>query len=118
MDLQEMTTTLPTKTDRNPANAAVSIQDVDFCYGDKLALKKVNLDIPLHHVTAFIGPSGCGKSTLLRMVAGLESVIQQRIGMKSLGFGADVKKRAEKKSDPFGEEFDDGGIPHLAMKTY
>ncbi len=30
--------------------------------------------------------------------AGLESVIQQRIGMKSLGFGADVKKRAEKKT--------------------
>jgi len=25
--------------------------------------------------------------------AGLDSVIQQRIGMKSLGFGADVKKR-------------------------
>jgi ATP-dependent Clp protease ATP-binding subunit ClpX len=29
--------------------------------------------------------------------AGLDSVIQQRIGMKSLGFGADVKKRTEKK---------------------
>jgi ATP-dependent Clp protease ATP-binding subunit ClpX len=29
--------------------------------------------------------------------AGLESVIQQRIGMKSLGFGADIKKRQEKK---------------------
>jgi len=29
--------------------------------------------------------------------AGLDSIIQQRIGMKSLGFGADVKKRAEKK---------------------
>lgn len=29
--------------------------------------------------------------------AGLDNVIQQRIGMKSLGFGADVKKRAEKK---------------------
>jgi ATP-dependent Clp protease ATP-binding subunit ClpX len=29
--------------------------------------------------------------------AGLESVIQQRIGMKSLGFGADIKKREEKK---------------------
>ena len=29
--------------------------------------------------------------------AGLENVIQQRIGMKSLGFGADVKKRTEKK---------------------
>jgi ATP-dependent Clp protease ATP-binding subunit ClpX len=30
--------------------------------------------------------------------AGLDSVIQQRIGMKNLGFGADVKKRAEKKT--------------------
>jgi len=29
--------------------------------------------------------------------AGLDSVIQQRIGKKSLGFGADVKKRSEKK---------------------
>lgn len=29
--------------------------------------------------------------------AGLDGVIQQRIGMKSLGFGADVKKRTEKK---------------------
>ena len=29
--------------------------------------------------------------------AGLDNVIQQRIGMKSLGFGADVKKRTEKK---------------------
>jgi len=30
--------------------------------------------------------------------AGLDNVIQQRIGMKSLGFGADVKKRSEKKT--------------------
>ena len=29
--------------------------------------------------------------------AGLDSVIQQRVGMKNLGFGADVKKRSEKK---------------------
>lgn len=29
--------------------------------------------------------------------AGLDSVIQQRIGKKTLGFGADVKKRSEKK---------------------
>jgi len=29
--------------------------------------------------------------------AGLEAVIQQRIGKKSLGFGADIKKREEKK---------------------
>lgn len=30
--------------------------------------------------------------------AGLDNVIQQRIGVKTLGFGAEVKKRSEKKS--------------------
>ncbi|HEU0265801.1 MAG TPA: ATP-dependent Clp protease ATP-binding subunit ClpX [Geobacterales bacterium] len=30
--------------------------------------------------------------------AGLENLIQQRIGVKTLGFGAEVKKKAEKKS--------------------
>ena len=35
-------------------------------YGEVLALKDINLDIPANQVTAIIGPSGCGKSTLLR----------------------------------------------------
>ena len=30
--------------------------------------------------------------------AGLDNIIQQRIGVKTLGFGADVKKKIEKKS--------------------
>ncbi|MCA0175043.1 MAG: phosphate ABC transporter ATP-binding protein PstB [Proteobacteria bacterium] len=44
----------------------VSVRDLDFYYGGFHALKRINLDLPLHKVTAFIGPSGCGKSTLLR----------------------------------------------------
>ncbi len=35
-------------------------------YGEKLALKGVDLDLPTNQVTALIGPSGCGKSTFLR----------------------------------------------------
>ena len=35
-------------------------------YGNVLALRDINLNIPSHRVTAIIGPSGCGKSTLLR----------------------------------------------------
>ena len=35
-------------------------------YGDALALKDVDLNVPANRVTAIIGPSGCGKSTLLR----------------------------------------------------
>jgi len=46
----------------------IEVKDLDFFYGRFHALKKVNLTIPEHRVTAFIGPSGCGKSTLLRTI--------------------------------------------------
>ena len=44
----------------------LSVRNLNFYYGNFLALKNINLDIPENKVTAFIGPSGCGKSTLLR----------------------------------------------------
>lgn len=42
----------------------MSVKDLDLFYGDKQALKKINMDIKENKVTALIGPSGCGKSTL------------------------------------------------------
>ncbi len=39
---------------------------VSVFYGEKQALKEVDIDIRSDEVTAFIGPSGCGKSTFLR----------------------------------------------------
>ncbi len=44
----------------------LQVRDLDLYYGEKQALKKINMRIPRQRVTAFIGPSGCGKSTLLR----------------------------------------------------
>ncbi len=35
-------------------------------YGQKVAIKDVDIDIHTNQVTALIGPSGCGKSTFLR----------------------------------------------------
>jgi phosphate transport system ATP-binding protein len=46
----------------------VSIRNLNFYYGDQLALKNVSLPLCAKKVTAFIGPSGCGKSTLLRVL--------------------------------------------------
>jgi phosphate transport system ATP-binding protein len=43
-----------------------SVENVDFYYGQKRALKSINLAIAEKTATAFIGPSGCGKTTLLR----------------------------------------------------
>jgi phosphate transport system ATP-binding protein len=44
----------------------LAVKDLNLFYGDKQALRDINLSIPRQRVTAFIGPSGCGKSTLLR----------------------------------------------------
>jgi len=45
---------------------SLRVRDLHLYYGEKEALKGINLAIPKQKVTAFIGPSGCGKSTLLR----------------------------------------------------
>jgi len=44
----------------------IDVRDLNLYYGDKQALRDINLAISEKKVTAFIGPSGCGKSTLLR----------------------------------------------------
>jgi phosphate transport system ATP-binding protein len=46
----------------------VTVQNLDFYYGDNRALKDINVSLYHGRVTAFIGPSGCGKSTLLRIL--------------------------------------------------
>ena len=44
----------------------IEVKDFNLYYGEKQALKNINMTVPEKRVTAFIGPSGCGKSTLLR----------------------------------------------------
>ena len=46
----------------------IVVKDVDLFYGEKHALKKINMSIPENKITAFIGPSGCGKSTFLKIL--------------------------------------------------
>lgn len=48
------------------ARLRADVRGLNFYYGEKRALKNINLQIADRAVTAFIGPSGCGKSTLLR----------------------------------------------------
>ncbi|MBL8669791.1 MAG: phosphate ABC transporter ATP-binding protein [Alphaproteobacteria bacterium] len=65
---------------RNGSNGShktkITAKDVNVFYGEKHALKGVNIDIPECAVTAFIGPSGCGKSTFLRCINRMNDVIE------------------------------------------
>ena len=53
----------------------VQSRDVNVYYGEKHALKHVDLDVYENEVTALIGPSGCGKSTFLRCLNRMNDVI-------------------------------------------
>ena len=53
----------------------LTVKDLDLFYGEKQALKKINMDIKTNKVTALIGPSGCGKSTFLRTLNRMNDLI-------------------------------------------
>ena len=53
----------------------LSVKDLDLYYGEKQALKKINMEIKANRVTALIGPSGCGKSTFLRTLNRMNDLI-------------------------------------------
>ena len=53
----------------------MSARGVNVYYGDKHAVKNVDLDIGHNQVLAMIGPSGCGKSTFLRCLNRMNDTI-------------------------------------------
>ena len=59
----------------DPPKRIFSVENVDFFYGDKRALKSIDLEIGAKNVTAFIGPSGCGKTTLLRCLNRMNDLV-------------------------------------------
>jgi len=54
--------------DTSKLTPKISINNLEFFYGDSRALKGITLSLYANKTTAFIGPSGCGKSTLLRVL--------------------------------------------------
>ena len=69
-------------------------RDVQVSYGEKHAIKDVNVDLLDKTVTAFIGPSGCGKSTFLRCLNRMNDTIPvARVAGRMLLDGEDIYDR-------------------------
>src|SRR5262245_8876484 len=64
--------TVGTVTVENPL---FQCKNVDVYYGEKHAIKNVNIDIGREQVLAMLGPSGCGKSTFLRCLNRMNDTI-------------------------------------------
>jgi phosphate transport system ATP-binding protein len=54
----------------------IVVKNFNAYYGEKHALKNVNIDIPANKIMAMIGPSGCGKSTFLRSINRMNDLIE------------------------------------------
>lgn len=59
----------------SPGTSVLEVKDLSIFYGEKRAVRHVNMDIEKHAVTALIGPSGCGKSTFLRQINRMNDAI-------------------------------------------
>ncbi|MEC1623347.1 phosphate ABC transporter ATP-binding protein PstB [Bacillus mojavensis] len=53
----------------------LEVKDLSIFYGNKQAVRDVNMEIEKNAVTALIGPSGCGKSTFLRNINRMNDLI-------------------------------------------
>jgi phosphate transport system ATP-binding protein len=76
------------------SSAKLGMDGVSVFYGQKAAVRDVDLSIPSNAVTAFIGPSGCGKSTVLRCFNRMNDLIPgARVEGRVLFNGEDVGAR-------------------------
>ncbi|WP_294402095.1 phosphate ABC transporter ATP-binding protein PstB [uncultured Clostridium sp.] len=53
----------------------IETKNLNLYYGEKQALKSIDMSINKNEVTALIGPSGCGKSTFLRTINRMNDLI-------------------------------------------
>ena len=73
-ELLEQPSSIQTAPDATPLHVTkgtVTMQGVDFTYGEQPILAQINVTIPARLMTAIVGRSGSGKSSLLRLPARL-----------------------------------------------
>jgi spermidine/putrescine transport system ATP-binding protein len=81
-------------------------------FGDFVAVRELDLDIPRGEFFTMLGPSGCGKTTTLRMVAGFEEPSEGRVLLD----GEDVTGRPAFKR-PTNTVFQSYALfPHMSVE--
>ncbi|TAJ81744.1 phosphate ABC transporter ATP-binding protein PstB [Reyranella sp.] len=81
--------------DTSKLTPKISINNLEFFYGDSRALKGISLSLYANKTTAFIGPSGCGKSTLLRVLNRMYDLYPGQRATGEVQFDGDNLLRAD-----------------------
>ena len=59
--------------EKRMTNAAISVQDITFWYGDLQAVKGISFEVAPGEILGFLGPNGAGKSTTIKILTGMLS---------------------------------------------
>ena len=85
------------------------------CFGDRVVLEGIDLDVHSGEIVCLIGPSGSGKSTLLRCVDGLEEIDRGvlRVNGEDLGFREEAERLpgADQAGPRGSTDADRDGVP-------
>jgi ABC-2 type transport system ATP-binding protein len=74
-------------------HAAISIERVSKTFGDKPAVRDLDLVVPRGSICGFIGPNGAGKTTTLRMILAIIAPDRGTIRVLGDGTAADARDR-------------------------
>ena len=66
---------IPIMKESSGPDYKMTVENLDFWYGDNKVLHDISLNVAKNKVTALIGPSGCGKSTFLRTLNRMNETI-------------------------------------------
>src|SRR3982074_2628904 len=89
----------------------IALEGIGKRYGNDLALRPLDLQVPPGELLALLGPSGCGKTTLLRLIAGLIEPSQGKIEIR----GRDVTRVPAHRRD-VGLVFQNYALfPHMTV---
>jgi ATP-binding cassette subfamily B protein len=94
-------------------SGTIEIRNVTLVYGDKPALKQINLNISSGTKTAIIGPTAAGKSQLLYLLTGLIKPTQGEILFDEINIGTYRKEDFYKQ---VGLVFQDSIIFNLSLR--
>ncbi|MBJ7537292.1 ABC transporter ATP-binding protein [Marinomonas transparens] len=79
-----------------PTEYVIEAKGLSKCFGDNIAVNKLDLKIPKGSIYGFLGPNGCGKSTSIRLLTGLLEASEGEVnilGQPLLGHEESLKKR-------------------------
>jgi ABC-type multidrug transport system ATPase subunit len=97
----------------DPAPVA-SLRRVGKRYGERWAIKDINLTIRPGEIVGFIGPNGAGKTTLMRLMAGLAAPTEGQI----MVVGAELDGKCLRTPAGLGLMLEQMGfVPHLSGRA-